>query len=109
MAVAKRQKSPRKQNRGRSKEGQRTGVRPSGRTALLPKPNCTGQAQGGEKTYKERRQRALTLSPPHVHAHFLSLSLSPSRAGALFSLRDVPLRLQDGFSCYYLNKLELKH
>ena len=42
-------KSPRKQNRGRSKEGQRTGVRTSGRTALLAKSNLHRAGPGGRK------------------------------------------------------------
>ena len=65
-------------------------------TAILASLIYIGQAQGEEKTYKKRSQRALSLSPP--------------RAGALFSLRfwiDVPSCLEDGFSCYLLNKIEL--
>ena len=90
---------------------------------LLPKPNFhrTGWGGGAWGTYKRRSQRALalflslfsmcayalSLSPP------LSLPLSPYPAphnGALFSSRlwvDVPSCLKDGFSCYYLNKIEL--
>ena len=92
-------KSPRKQNRQRSKQGPRTRVRTSGRTALLPKPNLHRTGPWGEKkTYKKRSQRVL-------------LSFSPTR-WVLFSLHyqiDMPSRLEDGVSCYYLNKIELQH
>ena len=62
-------------------------------TTLLAGPIYTGQAQG-EKTIKKRSQSSLSLP----------------RAGGLFSWRlwiDVPSRLEDGFSCYLLNKIEL--
>ena len=71
-------------------------MRTSGRTALLAKPNLHRAGPGGRKKHKKRSQRAL--------------SLSPRRAGVLFSLRlwvDMPSCLEDGFSCYYLNKIEL--
>ena len=65
MAVAKRQegKSPRKENRGRSKEGRRTGVRTSGRRALLPKASLhrTGP-RGRKKIQKEEPKGFLSLS-----------------------------------------------
>ena len=63
MAVAKRRrKSPGKQNRGRSKEGLRTGVRTSGKTALLTKPNLHRAGPGGRKKHKKSQgQRAVTL------------------------------------------------
>ena len=70
-------------------------MRASGRTVLLPKPNLhkTGEV-GGEtkKTYKKRSQ---------------SPSLSLLHDGVLFSSRlwiEVPSHLEDGFSCYHLNK-----
>ena len=48
-------------------------------------PICIGQAQVEEKTYKRR-----------------------SHTGALFaSLDDIHSHLEDGFSCYLLNKIEL--
>ena len=105
MAVAKRQgrekptKIEQRKVKGRS-EDLRTGMRTSGRTALLTKPNLHRAGPGGRKKHKKRSQRALSLS----------LSLSLLRAGALFSLRlwiHVPSRLKDGFSCYLLNKIEL--
>ena len=84
-------------------------------------PICIGQAQEeGKKTYKKRSQRALSLSlslspplspslPLSLPLFFLSLSLPLPRAGALFSSClwvNMPSRLEDGFSCYYLNKIE---
>ena len=41
-------------------------------TALLASPIYTGQAQGEEKTYKKRSQRARFLSPTCSHAPPLS-------------------------------------
>ena len=69
MVVAKRQ--------GRSKEGPRTRVKTSGRTALLAKPNLHRAGPGGGKKHKRRSQSAFsqTLSPARLHS-FLSLSLS---------------------------------
>ena len=61
-------------------------------------PICTEQAQGEENTYKKRSQRARFHCPP------------PPGTGALFSSRlwlNMPSHLEDGFSCYYLNKIEL--
>ena len=52
MVVAKRQggekptKIEQRKVKGRSKDGPRTGVRTSGRTALLASPICIGKAQG---------------------------------------------------------------
>ena len=76
MAVAKRQgrEKPTKIEQ-RKVQGPRTGVRTSGRTALLTKPNLHRAGPGGRKKHKKRSQRALSLS--------LSLSLSPARWGAL--------------------------
>ena len=51
----------------------------------------------GKETHIKREAKAL-------------LSLCLPRDGALFSLClliDVPSRFEDGFSCYYLNKIEL--
>ena len=69
MVVAKRQGREKPSNkeqrkvRGRSKGGPRTGVRTSGRTALLTKPNFHWAGlRGRKKTYKKRSQRALSLS-----------------------------------------------
>ena len=96
MAVAKRQgrekpaKIEQRKVKGRSEDR-------TGRTAVLAKPNLHRAGPGGrKKTYKKRSQRALSLSLLH--------------AVALFSSHlwiDVPSRLEDGFSCYYLNKIEL--
>ena len=80
MAVAKRQgrekptKIEQRKVKGRS-EDLRTGMRTSGRTALLTKPNLHRAGPGGRKKHKKGSQRALSLS--------LSLSLSPARWGAL--------------------------
>ena len=57
------------------------------------------QAQGEEKTYKKRSQ-----------GEGVFLSLSHLRAGALFSSHlwiDMPSPRENGFSCYFLNKVEL--
>ena len=73
MAVAKRQgrekptKIEQRKVKGRS-EDLRTGMRTSGRTALLTKPNLHRAGPGGRKKHKKGSQRALSLS--------LSLSLS---------------------------------
>ena len=58
-------------------------------TALLAGPIYIGQAQGEGKTYKKRSQRA---GAP--------LFSSPLRVSMLSHLEDV-------FSCYFLNKIEL--
>ena len=100
MAVAKRQgrekptKIEQRKVKGRS-EDLRTGMRTSGRTALLTKPNLHRAGPGGRKKHKKRSQRALALSLPS--------------AGVLFSSClwiDMPSHLEDGFSCYLLNKIE---
>ena len=98
MEVAKRQgrEKPTKIEQRKVKGRSRARVRTSGRTALLVKPNLHRAGPGGRKKHKKRSQRTLSLSPP--------------RAGALFSLRfwiDVPSCLEGGFSCYLLNKIEL--
>ena len=105
MAVAKRQgrekptKIEQRKVKGRS-EDLRTGMRTSGRTALLTKPNLHRAGPvGRKKTYKKRSQRALSLSlspTPHPEALFSSCLWI-----------DVPSRLKDGFSCYLLTKIEL--
>ena len=96
MVVAKRQG-----RENRTKEGPRTGVRTQlEHTALLASPVNMGQAQGEDKTSKKRSQRAGGLCLPHV------LACSPT----LFSTHlcvSRPPRLKDGFSCYFLNKIEL--
>ena len=60
-------------------------------TALLASPVFIGQAQGEGKHIK-RKAKELSLSPAHWHTRLL------------FGL---PSRLEDGFSCYLLNKIEL--
>ena len=89
MAVAKRQ---RRENR--TKEGRRTGVRTSGKINNTPGwPNLHRTGPGREKHIK-RGAKASSLSPAWGHS----------------SLRvwiDVPSCLEDGFSCYLLNKIEL--
>ena len=81
MAVAKRQgrEKPGKIEWSKVKGGPRTGVRTSGRAALLPKHSLHRTGPGGRKTYKKRSQRVLSLS--------LSLSLSRARAMGTSSLR----------------------
>ena len=72
MAVAKRQgrekptKIEQRKVKGRSKDGPRTGVRTSGRTALLPKPNLHRAGPGGRKKHIKGGAKALS--------HRLSLS-----------------------------------
>ena len=99
MAVAKRQgrEKSTKIQKGRSKDLRQK------KTALLASPIYIGQAQGDAKKHKKRSQST----------HCLSLSLSPPHAGALphslliASLSWHALSLEDGFSCYFLNKIEL--
>ena len=80
----------------RTKEGPRTRVRTSGKANNTPGwPNLHGTGLGRHKHIK-RGAKASSLSLPHT--------------GALFSSRlwiDMPSRLEDGFSCYLLNKIEL--
>ena len=71
-------------------------MRTSGRTALLSKPNLHRTGPGGRKKQIKRRAKAL----------FLSRAMGRSSL-CIFGLIDVPSRLEDGFSCYYLNKIEL--
>ena len=92
MEVAKRQ--------GRS-EDQSEDFRQNKQHSWLS-PICIGQAQGEEKTYKRRSQRArsLSLSPSRALTHSPTLFSSCLPVG-------MPSRLEDGFSCYFLNKIEL--
>ena len=60
MAVAKRQEGKSRENR--TEEGLRTGVKTSGRTALLLKPNLHKTGPGGKK-HKKKSQISLSLSP----------------------------------------------
>ena len=91
MAVAKRQ---RRENR--TKEGPRTRVRTSGKTNNTPGwPNLHRTGPGREKHIK-RGAKASSLS--------LSRMLGRS---SLHVWIDVPSCLEDGFSCYLLNKIEL--
>ena len=90
------------------------GMRISGKTNSTPGwPNLHRTGPGREKHIKSGAKGlslagwlalalalALSLSP--------SLSLSPLQAGVLFSSRlwvNMPSHLEDGFSCYYLNKI----
>ena len=79
-------------------------VRPSGRAALLTKPNLHRAGPVGIKKHQKRGQRA--LPPPRVHKLFLSLSPRPPtlHTGALLHSL---LFFEDGFPCYLLNKIEL--
>ena len=74
-------------------------MRTSGKTNnTLGWPSLRRTGPGRDKHIKEEP----TLS--------LSLSVERACAGALFSSRlwvDMPSHLEDGFSCYYLNKIEL--
>ena len=108
MAVAKRQgrekpdKIEQRKVKGRSKDGPRTGVRTSGRTALLASPICIGQVRGEEKNIKGGAKAlsfslSLPLSPLLWHAPPLSSHLWVG----------MPSHFEDGFSCYLLNKMEL--
>ena len=76
--------------------GPRTGVRTSGETKSTPDwPNLHRAGSGRNK---------------HINRGAKASSLSLLCAGALFSLClwiDVPSNLEDGFSCYLLNKIEL--
>ena len=70
-------------------------MKTSGKTALLAKPNLHSAGPGGRKKHKRGAK---------------GLSLSLLRAGALFSLSlwiEVPSHLEDEFSSYLLNKIEL--
>ena len=72
-------------------------MRTSGRTALRTKPNLHRAGPGGRKK-------------KHIKTGAKGLSLSLPPAGALMSSHlciDVPSSLEDGFSCYLLNKIEL--
>ena len=73
-------------------------MRTSGKTNNAPGgPNLHRTGPGTEKLIKRG-------------AKALSLFLSVPQDGVPFSSRlwiDVPSRLEDGFSCYYLNKIEL--
>ena len=97
MAVAKRPGREKPEKIGQRKEGPRTRERTSGKTNNTPGwPNLHKTGPGTEK-HKRREVKAL-------------FALSLPRDGALFSSPlwvDVPSRLEDGFSCYYLNKIEL--
>ena len=72
-------------------------MRTSGKTNNIPGwPNLHNTGPGTENHIKRGAKALLSLSLP--------------RDEALFSLRlwiDVPSRLEDGFSCYDLNKIEL--
>ena len=128
MAVAKRQgrEKPEKIEKRKVKGRSRTRVRTSGRRALLPQPNLHRTLGGGVRRKRHRNRgakgsRSLSLpplSPPlplplslslSLSPSMLSLSFSPARWGALlFRLWiKVPSHLEDGFSCYHLNKIEL--
>ena len=97
MAVAKRQGRG-KARKNRTKEGLRTGMRTSGKTNNTPGwPNLHRTGPGRDKHIKRDTKAS-------------ALSLSPPCSGVLFSLYlwiDVPSCLEDGFSCYLLNKIQL--
>ena len=66
--------------------------------AFLASPTYTGQAQGGGEDILKRGAKEL------------GVSLSLQSTGALFFSGlwiGMPSRLEDGFSCYFLNKIEL--
>ena len=109
MAVAKRQgreklvKIEQRKVKGRSEDHQSEDLRYNKQHSWLS-PICIGQAQGEEKTYKKRSQGALSLPPPtpppRALAHSSTLLSSHLWAG-------MPSHFEDGFSCYFLNKIEL--
>ena len=76
MVVAKRKgrEKPTKIEQ-RKVKGPRTGVRTSGRMALLAKPDLHRTGPGGRKKHKKRSQRAFSFFSLSL---FLSLSLSLS-------------------------------
>ena len=86
------------------------GMRTSGKTNSTPGwPNLHRTGPGREKHIKSG---AKGLSLAGAGSGFLPLSLSPSlsplQAGVLFSSSlwvNMPSHLEDGFSCYYLNKI----
>ena len=97
MAVAKRQgrekpaKIEQRKVKGRSEDR-------TGRTAVLAKPNLHRAGPGGRKKHIKRGAKGP------------GLSLSLSRVLGCSSSRlwvDMPSHLEDRFSCYYLNKIEL--
>ena len=92
MAVAKRREKPVKIEQ-RKVQGPEWEPQVK-QTALLDGPIYIGEAQGEKNIKTEAKASAL----------------SPLCTGALFSSRlwiNVPSHLQDGFSCYCLNKIEL--
>ena len=92
MAVAKRQG---REKPTKIKEDPRTGVRTSGKTNNTPGwPNLHRTGPGRENIKRGAKASSLSLL----------------RTGVLFSSClwiNVPSRLEDGFSCYLLNKIEL--
>ena len=99
MAVAKRQRREKPAKIQQKKvQGQRTGVRTSGKTNNTPGCPSLHRTGPGRDKHINRGAKAS------------SLALSLLHAGADFSSClwiDVPSRLKDGFSCYLLNKIEL--
>ena len=100
MAVAKRQgrEKPAKTEQ-RKVRGLGSGPQVE-QTALLASPVYTGQAQGEEKTYKKRSQRAGGLSLSFSLSHSYSPQ-RPEHAGTHSSFClwvGMPSGLQDGFS-----------
>ena len=71
-----------------------------GQTALLASPIYVGQAQGEEKTYKKRSQKAGGLSLPQMHVLFLSLF-------SLYLLGQHALTPRGCIFLYFLNKNDL--
>ena len=100
MAVAKRQ--------GRS-EDQSEDFRQNKQHSWLS-PICIGQAQVEEKHIKGGA-KALShgLSLPRARALSLSLSLSLTHSISLPTHSSTLFSSSLGFSCYLLNKMELKH
>ena len=83
----------------RKVRGPRTRVRTSGKTNSTPGwPNLHRTGPGREKHIKRGAKALFSLFLPHPGV------LSSSRLRV-----DMPSRLEDGFSCYLLNKIELQH
>ena len=75
MVVAKRQEREKPVKiEGRSKKGLRTGMRTSGRKALLAEPNLHRAGPGGRKHIKGGAKHSFALSLPHAN----TLSQLPS-------------------------------
>ena len=105
-------KSPRKQNKASSEDWNEDLRQNKQHSWLTP---LTQARPRGRKKHIKGGAKALSLSLPSVCALFLSLSPlhpTPRNTRPLFPSSlcvDIPSHLEDGWSCYYLNKIELQH